>query len=73
MLLKRKEKMAQVSKSGSTLVAVIGDEDTVTGFLLAGVGERNSKGEANFFIVDDRKSTLETDIWFGSLIERYQG
>jgi V-type H+-transporting ATPase subunit F len=51
--------MAQVNKSASTLVAVIGDEDTVTGFLLAGVGERNSKGEANFFIVDDRKQNSE--------------
>ena len=26
-------------------VAVIGDEDSVTGFLLAGIGERNVKGE----------------------------
>lgn len=35
------------------LVAVIGDEDTVTGFLLAGVGDidpRKNRG-ANFFIV----------------------
>lgn len=46
--------MAQTNKSASTLVAVIGDEDTVTGFLLAGVGERNSKGESNFLVVDDR-------------------
>lgn len=42
-------------KSSSTLVAVIGDEDTVTGFLLAGIGERNSKGEANFLVVDESK------------------
>ena len=26
------------------LVAVIGDEDTVTGFVLAGVGQRNVAG-----------------------------
>ncbi|CAG9323700.1 unnamed protein product [Blepharisma stoltei] len=35
------------------LIAVIGDEDTVTGFLLTGIGERNHRGETNFFIVDD--------------------
>jgi V-type H+-transporting ATPase subunit F len=29
---------------GNKLVAIIGDEDTVTGFLLAGIGERNVKG-----------------------------
>lgn len=50
-----------MNKSASTLVAVIGDEDTVTGFLLAGVGERNSKGEANFFIVDDRKKKISLE------------
>ena len=27
-------------------------QDTVTGFLLAGVGERNIKGETNFLVVD---------------------
>lgn len=32
------------------LVAVIGDEETVTGFVLAGVGHRNSEG-SNFLIV----------------------
>lgn len=37
---------------GNKLVAIIGDEDTVTGFLLAGIGERNAKGETNYLIVD---------------------
>jgi V-type H+-transporting ATPase subunit F len=36
---------------GSLLVGVIGDEATVTGFLLTGIGERNKNGEANFLIV----------------------
>lgn len=36
---------------GSLLVGIIGDEATVTGFLLTGIGERNRKGEANFFVV----------------------
>jgi V-type H+-transporting ATPase subunit F len=33
------------------IICVIGDEDTVTGFLLAGVGQRDSNG-ANFLVVD---------------------
>ena len=32
------------------LIAVIGDEDTVTGFLLAGVGHRNASS-TNFLVV----------------------
>ena len=40
---------------GTSLVAIIGDEDTVTGFLLTGIGERNLKGETNFLMVDASK------------------
>ena len=43
-------------KDKSMLVSVIGDEDTVTGMLLTGIGERNTKGETNFFIIDSSKS-----------------
>ncbi len=48
----------------SLLVAVIGDEATVTGFLLTGIGERNRKGEANFFIVtkDTTNNQIETSM-----------
>jgi V-type H+-transporting ATPase subunit F len=38
------------------LIAVIGDEDTVVGFLLAGVGHRNAEGQ-NFLVV-----SAETEI-----------
>ncbi len=48
--------MAKRGGVSSTLVSIIGDDDTVTGFLLTGIGERNNKGEANFLVVDD--STL---------------
>ena len=37
---------------GSLLVSVIGDSTTVTGLLLTGMGERNSKGQTNFLVVD---------------------
>ena len=46
------------------LIAVIADESTVTGFLLTGIGERNKKGESNFYIVNKETtdSTLEIEV-----------
>ena len=43
--------MAMLDDSGK-LIAVIGDEDTVTGFVLAGVGHRNVEG-SNFLVVKE--------------------
>ena len=40
-------------RNASKLVAVIGDEDTVAGFLLAGTGERTASGQ-NYFCVDSK-------------------
>ena len=42
---------AAADDAAEKLICVLGDEDTVTGFLLAGVGQRDSKG-ANFLVVD---------------------
>uniref|UniRef100_A0A7S0RM79 V-type proton ATPase subunit F n=1 Tax=Pyramimonas obovata TaxID=1411642 RepID=A0A7S0RM79_9CHLO len=44
------------------LIAIIADEDTVTGFLLAGVGNVDARRNANFLIVDSKTSvqTIET-------------
>ncbi len=39
----------RMNESGK-LIAVIGDEDTVTGFVLAGVGHRTVEGQ-NFLVV----------------------
>mmetsp|Transcript_28872 Transcript_28872/g.42786 ORF Transcript_28872/g.42786 Transcript_28872/m.42786 type:complete len:115 (+) Transcript_28872:83-427(+) len=44
--------MAEVPK----LLAVMGDEDTVTGFLLAGAGHRDARS-ANYLIVDGKTKT----------------
>lgn len=41
------------------LIAVIGDEDTVTGFLLAGIGHRTTEG-ANFLVVKPGESRMRT-------------
>ncbi|EDO16579.1 hypothetical protein Kpol_1064p61 [Vanderwaltozyma polyspora DSM 70294] len=43
-----------------TLIAVIGDEDTTTGLLLAGIGQITKEtNEKNFFIYEDGKTTKE--------------
>ena len=44
--------MARWGIKGTLLVAAIGDRTTITGLLLTGMGERNLKGQQNFFIVD---------------------
>ena len=40
------------------LVSVIGDEDTVTGMLLGGIGHIDSKQKPNFLIVDASKWSI---------------
>ena len=47
------------SRAGK-LIAVIGDEDTCTGFLMGGIGELNKSRKPNFMVVD--KETSSTDI-----------
>ena len=37
----------------NNLLAVIGDEETVVGMLLAGVGNVDGRKSSNFFVVDD--------------------
>lgn len=50
------------------LISIIGDEETVTGFLLAGIGERNEQSKNFFVITKEERSQIE-DI-FNSLIVR---
>jgi V-type H+-transporting ATPase subunit F len=52
------------------LIALLGDEDTVTGFLLTGIGERNHRGEANFFIVEGSTPHAAIQAAFTRFIER---
>jgi len=42
------------------LVACIGDEDTVTGMLLAGTGDRDKDGRLNFLVVSGSKFSLNS-------------
>nr|WCZ58423.1 V-type proton ATPase subunit F [Paratrimastix eleionoma] len=41
-------------RQGELLVAVIGEEDTVVGFLLAGVGNIDNSRTPNFLVVDNK-------------------
>ncbi|KAG2386580.1 hypothetical protein C9374_002324 [Naegleria lovaniensis] len=48
-------------RTGSTaLLGIIGDEETVTGFLLAGIGDNDAKHAENFLVVTP--STPQTQI-----------
>ncbi|KAJ2725705.1 H(+)-transporting V1 sector ATPase subunit F [Coemansia sp. Benny D115] len=50
--------MAAAQKN-RTLIAAIGDEDTITGLLLAGIGDIDIHQRANFLVVD-AKTTQES-------------
>ena len=57
----RDGEMARRLKSGQdALLSIIGDEDTVTGFLLAGIGDIDTKQNTNFLIVD--KNTTHQNV-----------
>lgn len=59
---------AAISKS--LTIAVIGDEPTVTGLLLTGMGERNKKGETNYLIVTKDTTLSQIETAFKTYIER---
>mmetsp|Transcript_1068 Transcript_1068/g.957 ORF Transcript_1068/g.957 Transcript_1068/m.957 type:complete len:128 (-) Transcript_1068:135-518(-) len=54
---------------GSSIISIIGDEDTVCGFLLTGVGERNIKGETNFMVVDAKTTTKQIEDTFKRFVK----
>ena len=51
------------------LLGIIGDEETVTGFLLAGIGER-SENSTNFLKVNSSTTDQQIEEFFHSLISR---
>ena len=50
------------------LIGIIGDEETVTGFLLAGIGERNEN--TNFLKVTSETDTNQIRDFFQELVSR---
>ncbi|NWT10584.1 VATF ATPase, partial [Vireo altiloquus] len=59
------------------LIAVMGDEDTVTGFLLGGIGELDKHRRPNFLVVEKETSLAEIEETFrcvgGTRPERARG
>lgn len=51
-------------------IGVIGDEDTVTGMVLAGIGHIDGTGRKNFLVVDSKTHNKEISDAFHDLTER---
>ncbi|XP_067940880.1 V-type proton ATPase subunit F-like [Watersipora subatra] len=61
--------MAHSAQKGK-LLAIIGDEDTVTGFLLGGIGELNKTRTPNFLVVTKDTSIGELEDCFRGFVNR---
>merc|ERR1719331_2992406 len=57
-------------KKDNTLLAVIGDEDTITGFMLAGVGDLNAAKETNYLVVTSRTTLTQIEDAFKKFTKR---
>jgi V-type H+-transporting ATPase subunit F len=53
-----------------SLVAVIADEDTITGFLLAGVGDVDIRKRTNFLVVDSKTTVRNIEAAFKDFTSR---
>ncbi|KAI8472879.1 MAG: vacuolar ATP synthase subunit F [Monoraphidium minutum] len=60
---------AGASEDGA-LVAVIADEDTITGFLLAGVGDVDLRKRTNFLVVDAKTTVRHIEASFKEFTAR---
>merc|ERR1712113_319570 len=54
----------------NALISVIGDEDTVTGMLLAGVGNVDARRTSNFLVVDAKTSPAQIEEAFQRFTKR---
>ncbi|KAG6381422.1 ATP synthase (F/14-kDa) subunit-domain-containing protein [Boletus reticuloceps] len=61
---------AHTSFKDRTLIAVIGDEDSITGLLLAGVGHINEHQKKNFLVVDSKTQISTIEAAFQEFTER---
>ncbi|KAF8489578.1 vacuolar ATP synthase [Gautieria morchelliformis] len=53
-----------------SLIAVIGDEDSITGLLLAGIGHINEQQRKNFLVVDSKTQVSTIESVFQEFVER---
>ncbi|KNA11140.1 hypothetical protein SOVF_137960 [Spinacia oleracea] len=60
----------QIPNKNSALIAVIADEDTITGFLLAGVGNVDIRRKTNYLIVDSKTTVKQIEEAFKEFTAR---
>jgi len=63
-------KMKIRNRDGGYLTSIMGDEDTVTGFLLSGVGNVDSNKQKNFFVVTNKTAQPEIELAFKNFTSR---
>ncbi|KAL7596669.1 V-type proton ATPase subunit F [Lactuca sativa] len=61
---------AQIPTNNSALIAMIADEDTITGFLLAGVGNVDIRRKTNYMIVDSKTTVKQIEDAFKEFTTR---
>ncbi|UKK02057.1 vacuolar ATP synthase subunit F [Theileria orientalis] len=62
--------MDRIKKLVSCKIYIIGDEDTVVGFLLAGVGSKDGLGRTNYTIVTPKFTKAQIEEIFKLYVER---
>ena len=50
-------------------IGIIGDKDTVTGFLLTGIGQRESAEKSNYLVVDENTPGSEIENKFAGFLD----
>ena len=66
----RAQQAASIARKGDCQIAIIGDEDSVTGFLLAGIGSVDRMKRSNFLIVDQKTPIDKVIMTFNEYINR---
>ncbi|XP_050210998.1 V-type proton ATPase subunit F-like [Mercurialis annua] len=61
---------AQVRTNNSALIAMIADEDTIVGFLLAGVGNVDLRRKTNYLLVDSKTTVKQIEDAFKEFTTR---
>ncbi|PHH82232.1 hypothetical protein CDD82_6651 [Ophiocordyceps australis] len=60
---------SQADSKDRQFIAVIGDEDSVTGLLLAGIGHVTADGQKNFLVVDGKTDNATIESTFDRFIQ----
>ncbi|CAA0832150.1 V-type proton ATPase subunit F [Striga hermonthica] len=60
----------QIRTTSTALIAMIADEDTITGFLLAGVGNVDLRRKTNYLIVDSKTTVKQIEDAFKEFTTR---